>query len=258
MTREDMMEPRHLQAGQGWQWIKQGYALFMKAPLLWIVLIVICFVAGALLSAVPIAGDILTSLLTPAVVVGLMTGCRALERDDALELAHLFSGFKQRTAQLVSLGGISIVAQLLILGAMMAAGGSALVGILISGQQPQDPQVLIQAMVGGGFAVLLGLVLFSILMMAMQFAPMLVFFHKVAPVEALKLSLRAFLANIGPMLVYGVVMMLSAVLATLPVFLGWLVLLPVVFTSLYACYCDIFPPQPEVAAATGNETGTDV
>jgi len=26
------MEPRRLQAGQGWQWIKQGYALFMKAP----------------------------------------------------------------------------------------------------------------------------------------------------------------------------------------------------------------------------------
>ena len=39
------MEPQHLAAGQGWQWIKQGYALFMKAPLLWIVLLLICVIA---------------------------------------------------------------------------------------------------------------------------------------------------------------------------------------------------------------------
>ena len=35
------MEPQRLKAGHGWQWIKQGYALFMKSPLLWIVLLLI-------------------------------------------------------------------------------------------------------------------------------------------------------------------------------------------------------------------------
>ena len=257
MTLEEIMEPRRLQAEQGWQWIKQGYALFMKAPLLWIVLMVICFVAGALLSAIPVVGDILSALLMPVIVAGLMTGCRALEKDEELELAHLFSGFKQHTSQLVTLGGISLVAQLLILGAMMAVGGSTLVGILISGQSPEDPQVFIQAMVGAGFAIMLGVVLFSILMMAMQFAPMLVFFHNVAPVEALKLSFRAFLVNVGPMLVYGVVLITLAVLATIPILLGWLVLLPVIFTALYASYNDIFPPATEIGDGTIAETSTD-
>jgi len=51
------MEPQSLQASQGWQWIKQGYALFMKAPLLWIVLLVICFIAVAGLSAVPVVAS---------------------------------------------------------------------------------------------------------------------------------------------------------------------------------------------------------
>jgi hypothetical protein len=33
-----------------------------------------------------------------------------------------------------------------------------------------------------------------------------------------------------------------AMLASLPMMLGWVVLLPLVFTTLYASYSDIFPP----------------
>jgi uncharacterized membrane protein len=243
-----MMEPQRLKAGRGWEWIKQGYALFMKAPLLWIVLLFICVIAAVGLSSVPIVGEPLVSLLMPAILVGLMAGCRALSQDEELELAHLFSGFKQHTSQLVTLGGISLVGQLLIFGVMMMVGGATLVGILMSGQPDTDPNVLVQAAAGAGFAVVLGLVLFSLLMMAMQFAPMLVFFRNVPPVQAMKLSLRAFLYNALPMLVYGITFLLLAILATLPMMLGWLVLLPLVFTSLYASYCDIFPPVKETSS----------
>ncbi len=242
------MEPQRLKAGRGWEWIKQGYALFMKAPLLWIVLLFICVIAAVGLSSVPIVGEPLVSLLMPAILVGLMAGCRALSQDEELELAHLFSGFKQHTSQLVTLGGISLVGQLLIFGVMMMVGGATLVGILMSGQPDTDPNVLVQAAAGAGFAVLLGIVLFSLLMMAMQFAPMLVFFRNVPPVQAMKLSLRAFLYNALPMLVYGITFLLLAILATLPMMLGWLVLLPLVFTSLYASYCDIFPPVKETSS----------
>lgn len=239
------MEPQRLQAIQGWQWIKRGYTLFMKAPLLWMVILLICFIAAAGLSAVPVVGEPLASLLLPAVLVGLMVGCRALERGEELELAHLFSGFQQRTTQLVTLGGIALVGQFLIFGAMMMVGGAALVGILTSGQPVEDPEVVKQAIAGAGIAILLGITLFSVLLMAMQFAPMLVYFNNVAPLDAMKLSLRAFLANVGPMLVYGATFMFLAILASIPMMLGWLVLMPVVFTSLYVCYCDIFPAVKE-------------
>ncbi|HXU93775.1 MAG TPA: BPSS1780 family membrane protein [Gallionella sp.] len=249
------MEPQRLQAGEGWQWMKQGYALFMKAPLLWMVLLMICFIAMAGLSAIPVVGEPLSSLLLPAVMVGLMTGCRALEQGEELELAHLFNGFQQHTAQLVTLGGIALVGQFLILGLMMMVGGATLVSILMSGQPPQEPQILAQAIAGAGLAVLIGITLFSILLMAMQFAPMLVYFQGVTPIEAMKLSLRAFLVNIGPMLVYGIVFILLAFLASIPMMLGWLVLIPVMITSLYVCYSSIFPQQKEseVAAGPGDE-----
>ena len=243
------MEPKHLKAGQGWEWIKQGYALFMKAPLLWIVLLLICVVAAVALSNVPVVGEPLVSLLMPVVLVGLMAGCRALQQGEELELAHLFSGFQQHTAQLVTLGGIALVGQFLIFGLMMLVGGSALVSILMSGQPDVDQDVLMQAITGAGFAVLLGITLFSVLVMSMQFAPLLVFFNNVSPLLAMRLSLRAFLNNIWPMLVYGMTFVLLAILASIPMMLGWLILLPLVFTSLYASYCDIFPAEKEVVGA---------
>ncbi len=246
------MEPQHLAAGQGWQWIKQGYALFMKAPLLWIVVVLICFIAAAGLSAVPVVGEPLTSLLLPVVLAGLMAGCRALEHGEELELAHLFSGFQQHTTQLVTLGGIALVGQFLIFGVMMMVGGATLVGILMSGQPVEDPEIIKQTISGAGIAVLLGITLFSVLLMTMQFAPMLVYFNNATPLEAMKLSLRAFIDNIGPMLVYGVTFMLLAILASIPMMLGWLVLLPIMFTSLYACYRDIFPAEKENQPASGD------
>jgi len=242
------MEPQRLKSRQGWEWIKQGYGLFMKSPLLWIVLMSICVVAAVAISSVPVVGEPLVSLLMPAILAGLMVGCRALDQDEELELAHLFSAFKQHTSQLVTLGGISLVSQYLILGLMMVVGGATLVSILMSGQTDIDPNVMMQTLAGAGFAVLLGIVLFSLLMMAMQFAPMLVYFRNVPPLQAMKLSLRAFLYNVGPMLVYGITFMFLAILASLPMMLGWLVLLPLVFTSLYASYNEIFPPVKEASS----------
>ena len=250
------MEPRKLSIGQGWQWIKRGYALFMKAPLLWVVLLSVCFIAVAALSAVPTIGEPLTSLLLPVILVGLMVGCRALEQGEDLELAHLLSGFQQRAAQLVTLGGIALVGQYLVLGVMGAVGGGALVSILMSGQPVEDPEIIKQAVIGAGLAIPIGMALFSIILMAMQFAPMLVFFNKATPVEAMKLSMRAFINNMAPMLVYGMTFMLLAMLASIPMMLGWLVLLPIVFTSLYACYCDIFPAEKEVVPHAENSENT--
>jgi len=239
------MEPRSLKAAQGWEWIKQGYRLFMKAPLLWVVLLMICMAAAIALSSVPMVGEPLVSLLMPVFLAGLYAGCRALQQNEELELAHLFNGFHQQTTQLVTLGGIALVGQFLIFGLMMMLGGAALVSILMSSQPASDPNVIIQAAAGAGFAVLLGITLFSVLMMAMQFAPMLVFFNRETPLAAMKLSLRAFFNNVGPMLVYGMTYFMLAILASLPMMLGWLILFPIMLTSMYASFVDIFPAETE-------------
>ncbi len=238
-----------LPAAHGWIWIKQGYSLFMKAPLLWLTLLIICIVAAVLVSLIPLVGEPLVSIATPVVLIGLMAGARAVERGEELELAYLFSGLQKRTLQLLALGVIALVGQYFIFAVMQAAGGAAIVNLMMSHEPISDPAVMTQAVAGAGFALFIGAALFSILMMAMQYAPMLVYVNNLSPLAALNLSLRAFLRNMPAMLVYGLTFMAFAILATLPMMLGWLVLLPVVFTSLYVSYSEIFPVVARVDEA---------
>ena len=70
-----------------------------------------------------------------------MFGCHALAQGEELELAHLFAGFQQHAQKLVTLGGINLVAQLLILGVMMLTGGATLVGIMMDSKAgAEDPR----------------------------------------------------------------------------------------------------------------------
>lgn len=246
------MEARKVAAGNGWLWIKQGYWLFKKSPVLWVVLTAIGVTGILAIAMIPVVGDPLATLLFPVLLAGYMLGCRALEDNEELELAHLFAGFQQSTQQLVTLGGLNLVCQLLIFGIMMSTGGSELVGILMSGKQVDDPEVLMQAINSAGISLLLGITLFFILLMAMQFAPMLVVFDKVPPVAAMKVSLRAFFINVIPMTVYGLMLLPFAFLATLPMMLGWLILMPVLITSMYAAYRDLFPKEAESATVEGE------
>lgn len=242
------MEARKVSAINGWLWVKQGFWLFRKSPLLWVSLTAIGVIGMLGLASVPVVGDPLATLLFPVLLAGYMLGCHAQAQGEELELAHLFAGFRQNAQQLVTLGGINLVVKLLILGVMKSAGGAELVDILTSGQQVEDPAVLVRAVEAAGMALPVGLILFSLLMMAMQFAPMLVIFGKMPPVAAMKTSLRAFLRNVVPLTVYGVMLLPFAFLASLPMMLGWLVLMPVVIASMYATYRDLFPMQPEAAA----------
>ena len=251
------MEARKVGAINGWLWIKQGFWLFRKSPLLWVSLTAIGIIGMLGLAFVPVVGDPLATLLFPVLLAGYMLGCHAQAQGAELELAHLFAGFQRNAQQLVTLGGINLVIKLLILGVMKMTGGAELVDILTSGKQVEDPVVLLRAVESAGMALPVGLILFSLLMMAMQFAPMLVVFGKMLPVAAMRASFRAFLRNIMPITVYGVMLLPFAYAASLPMMLGWLVLMPVVITSMYATYRDLFPVQPEAAAGDATAPTPD-
>ncbi len=60
----------------------------------------------------------------------------------------------------------------------------------------------------------------------------------------MKLSFAGSLRNILPSLIYGIVWIVLAIVATIPLLLGWLVLGPVSVASVYASYRDIFEDQP--------------
>jgi uncharacterized membrane protein len=88
--------------------------------------------------------------------------------------------------------------------------------------------------------VLVALLLAIPLLMAFWFAPALIVLRGEEPFAAMKASFNACLRNIPPFLVYGLVGLLFAILATIPLGLGWFVLAPVYVATIYASYKDIF------------------
>jgi uncharacterized membrane protein len=240
------MEPRSVGAGQGWQWIADGFGLFRKSPLIWIVLLVIYMVIFMVLSIVPVVGPLVMMLLSPVFTAGFMLGCKALEQGEDLEIGHLFGGFQQNASTLVTVGGLYLVGYLLIFVLMALLGGGSMVSMAMMGGEHADPAVMTAAMGTMSFALLVALALLVPLMMAYWFAPALVVFHGMGAVDAMKLSFAACLKNVVPFLVYGVVALILMIIAAIPLGLGMIVLLPVLVASLYTCYTDIFP-GPEVA-----------
>lgn len=226
----------------------------MKNPVLWTLLSTATVICLILIASIPVVGDPLATLLFPVLLAGFMLGCSALQRGEELKFAYLFAGFQQRPHQLIALGGINFVCVLLIMEVMKIAGGENLVDLIMTGTSSDDPSVFAQAVTDSGFSIIIGMPLYVVLVMAMQFAPALVLFNNAAPLEALKASLQACLRNILPLAVYGAIMMLFAAIAMIPYMLGWLVLLPIMLAATYSAYRDIFPALQESARDAGKES----
>ena len=115
-------------------------------------------------------------------------------------------------------------------------GGGSMAGGLVMGRAAGAGVAL------GGMllAMLVSLVLTVPLFMGIWFAPALVLFNNMHPVDAIKASFNACLKNVVPFLVFWVITLVLIFFAALPVGLGFLVLIPVLAGSVYASYRDIF------------------
>ena len=112
---------------------------------------------------------------------------------------------------------------------------------------------------GDALVLLLSLLVMLALMlpvlMAYWFAPALVALEGLSALDAMKQSFIGCLKNIPAMLIYGVVGLVLMIIATLPLMLGLIFLMPVLVASMYVGYKDIYrsaeregPVEDETAA----------
>jgi uncharacterized membrane protein len=250
------LQVRSVAPARGWAWIAGGFALFRRSPVQWIALLAILFAAKKVLSSIPVMAvaaflSILAMLLMPVFMAGLMDGCRALETGRRLQIGHLAQGFRRNAASLVTVGGIYLVGNLIIVLIIIELGGDAITTMATTLAQsstitPQMRGDMQEATATVARAVLAGAALSIPLLMALYFAPLLVYFDDLKPLQALKLSLYACLKNMLPMLVYGLVL-LAGLVVLVPIGvryrqfdLGLWLMSPVLVPSIYASYRDIF------------------
>lgn len=232
-------EPRSVDAGRGLGWWGDAWALFTKNAGMWIVLGLILLIIFIVLAFIPLLGSLATALLAPVFVGSWMLAARKVEGGGALEVGDLFSAFQTKAAPLLVLGALMLVATLVIGLVVGALGFGAMMGIFMGGTQ-QSAGGMMAGVGAGMLALLVGLALGFVVAMAIWFAPALVVFRDVAPVDALKTSFAACLKNIIAFLLFGVLYIVAAIVASIPFGLGWIVLLPVLMLTIYASYKDVF------------------
>jgi uncharacterized membrane protein len=258
-------DSRTVPAAHGWAWIVEGFALFRRSPAAWVLLLLGLVVLMKLLVLVPVLGIVFV-LLMPVFIAGLMEGCRALEQGQPLQAGHLLVGFRHNAAQLVTIGGVSLVGNLAIMMIVVSLGGEAMAAMskIMSQKQALDPQLAkeVQAAASNvGQALIVGTIVSVPLLMALWYAPLLVYFRNQSALSAMKSSLLACAKNAGSMLLYGLVILVGMFLAMpFGMALGqydlalWL-LAPIVLPSLYVSYKDVFlagpAPQPETDSVAG-------
>ena len=229
-------ESREVEPGACFDWLHQGWAMFLANPGVWIGSTVLLLVILMAISIVPFFGQVAAHLLVPLFGAGMVQICRHLSEEKQPEISDLFVGFRHNAGQLVMIGvffaagifGIAFIAFLLVSGGVLggvvtgrvAGFGVALGGVMLAG--------------------LIVMVLSVPVIMATWFAPALVLFHGMKPADAMRASFDAGAKNWLPMVIFGTFLVVALFFAMLPLGLGLLLLLPVFSGAVYASYRDIF------------------
>lgn len=255
------MRAHTLPAAAGWRWLIGGFALYRRnPPLLSMLALSYCFsylLLQLFAMVVPIVGALLASLVMPGLWVGLMQGCRDLERGEAAGLPTLFAGIRQNPRVLMLLGLFSSVAVLAAFGLTSLYDGGELFQAMAAVQQPNQEAMDSASLLP---SMLILMLLVTPVLMAYWFAPLLAAWHGQPLAKSLFFSFISCLFNWRAFLVYGLALLAVAfflplvitafVAALFPAaqnFLSALIAVPVilvvmpsVFASFYVSYRDIF------------------
>jgi uncharacterized membrane protein len=216
----------------GLEWISHAWRLFKQNPALWIVITLIYIAILAVVNFfLPMVGSFVAFLFVPIFTAGIMIGCRALEKGEELEIAHLFAAFSDHFSKLLAVGGLYLGLIILLQIVLWIFIGLFLFVLGVAAEVK---------MIIALYAVMISLVLLFPVYKAVAFAPALVVFHDIPPVQALKSSIYATFKNIIPFLIYGIIISILGFIAIIPLGLGLLILYPIWFITDYTTYRSLF------------------
>jgi hypothetical protein len=238
------MQARRLPARHGALWLIAGFRLLRANPSLLTALTFGYFFCIVVLLLLPYVGQYLVPPVLPLLVLIVANGCRAIEQGGLRAGAELMTGWRENRTSLLRLGGLQLLASLVVLGFGKAFDLEL---------DPGEPERLAPALLGM-------LAISAPVLLAFWFAPLLtgwdgipafksVFFSFVACVRNWRAVAVFGLAVIGIGMVVPGALMLLAVLISPALAQGlsyaaqillMMVLLPAVNAAVYLGYRDIF------------------
>jgi hypothetical protein len=245
-----------LPATNGWQWIKQGFAIFRKKPAELSTLFLSYMFLMLAVGIIPVAGQLAQLILIPVFAIAFMQACVNVENEQRVFPTLLLTGFRSpQLKTLLALGVLYLLAALAAIGASAIVDGGMLWQMLIS-RGDLDPVKMQQSNMS--MAMILAALLYVPAAMAFWFAAPLIVWQQMPLPKALFYSFfavvgagRAFMLYALGWLMLGVILpaLISTIVALLvgSVSVTVFVLLPlsimltvVMYCSFYATYVQIF------------------
>jgi len=233
------MQAKSVNAGQGVSWFKCGWNLFKQDFGAWFIMFLILVGISIILSFIPFIGSLTLMIISPALIAGFMYAASEMDKGNRIEIGYLFQGFrdKERMNKLLILGGIYLLVQFLFIAVMFSLiGGNLMIAASETGNV--DPATMMTS--GMGLSMLLILLVLLTIMLGFIYATPLIILDNVAPIASIKASYSASFKNILPLLIFGLVYLLLGIIAAIPIFLGFLILIPVSILAMYCSYKSIF------------------
>lgn len=238
MSQNYIDRGRAVPAGNALKWLGDGWRIFRRQAGIWILLTIAFFlivIGFSIISVfIPVIGQIAGFLFMPIMQAGMMVTAHKSASGEDIELPDLFAGFRRNTGTLALVGAI-VLGLMFVVGVVMAIVMGAAFAPFMTGSPSVETMGATSML-----AFLITVALFLPIYMALFFAPALVILNDQKAIQALTQSFWGCLKNIIPFILYGIVVFVLAFFASLPLFLGWLILMPVLFASIYSAYRDIF------------------
>ena len=240
---------RVVAGARGTAWYGDAWRLLMAHAGLWLVILVIIAVLALSASLPPWLSVPLQYLLFPFALATLAAACDAVRRESSIRADEIFAALSARSGQLLLVGLIYLlgIAVASIIAIVPLLGWDGL-GVLYGALKPEDIQ---QSLMPLMLAMLILIAVSLPLFMSIWFAPTLVLLHGVNAPNAMLASLSACARNLWPFFLYSIAGLVLAIAATLPLLLGWLVLVPVMMVTGYSAYRDLFFDHPRNLSWTG-------
>ncbi|WP_108650543.1 BPSS1780 family membrane protein [Dongshaea marina] len=227
-------------ASHGLKWIGRSWGYFRMAPLVWISLLMLYMILVFFISRLPLSVDLLLLEILGFALMGFFViGCRCCDHGRPFNLSALFSALKPYWFSFLKLGILSF------LFVLVAQEIWSLVGIDFSNGQ----QALLASIEKMGteqnLMVILLVVVFALKSMLFYFAVPLVIFSRYSIGQIMLLSIQGCLKNWSALLAYNIVFGCVVAISSIPMGIGLLVTIPMVYMAQFAAYKDIFEVEQQ-------------
>jgi len=203
------------------QWVLDGWHMFKKKPLTWMIMLLI-FNIIMIIGSTHFISRYILALLLPVLTGGIFLAAHNSAQGKAVSIENLFSMFKHREKlkQLLIIGGIGAVVLFL----------SGVLGLLVT--------------LPWSFVLLFGV-------------PLVVIKDEQA-LSALQNSLFAAVFNLLPLILFYFITIILVIVSAIPFGLGLLILIPVLFGASYSAFKTVFlesdPVKQDAAESVDNKT----